>query len=506
MAMLPYLALLLVAPEHVVSIDASLSKPISPYVYGANFPDWKGIGEGYTVARMGGNRTTAYNWETNASNAGNDYRHQNDGYMGESDEAGKTYRDFLREAQSHGAAVLLTIPTLGYVSADKGPDGDVNQTPNYLQTRFHRSYARKGSKFVYPPNTKDRAVYQDEFVAFLEKSKSGKTPVWYALDNEPDLWASTHARIHPQKGTFAEILANNVLFAKAIKDVAPKALVFGPANYGWQGFRTFQDAPDRKGRDFLDFYLSGMRDAGRKAGKRLLDSLEVHWYPEAQGGGQRIVTDRDKPGTAEARVQAPRSLWDPNYVETSWIAQVLGQKPIVLLPRLKAQIDKNYPGTKLSIMEYDYGGGSNASGMVAQADVLGLFGRYGLFAATHWGISKDDPSQIAGFRAFVDFDGKGSRFGDRGLAVFGQTPSEDSVYASLDSKKPGRMTIVAVNKTPRARTMRFRTKAFVPRSARGFTQRFDHPFEPSRLAARVAGGSVTVDVPALGVATLELSR
>jgi hypothetical protein len=34
------------------------------------------------MGRIGGNRWTAYNWETNASNAGSDYLYQNDTYLG----------------------------------------------------------------------------------------------------------------------------------------------------------------------------------------------------------------------------------------------------------------------------------------------------------------------------------------------------------------------------------------------------------------------------------------
>jgi hypothetical protein len=35
-----------------------------------------------TLSRSGGNRMTAYNWETNASNAGSDYYNENDSFLG----------------------------------------------------------------------------------------------------------------------------------------------------------------------------------------------------------------------------------------------------------------------------------------------------------------------------------------------------------------------------------------------------------------------------------------
>lgn len=469
--------------ETVITVDATDRVPISPYIYGANQPEWDKEGNLFTFIRMGGNRMTAYNWETNASNAGNDYHFQNDGYMGESDEPGKTVRDYLEAGQSHGAAVILTVPTAGYVSADKKGDGDVMKTPNYLQTRFFKSYAHKPSPPTYPPDTSDRAVYQDEFAAWIYKIKANSTPVWFNLDNEPDLWGSTHREIWSKNPTYAQIIANNIEFASALKAVAPEALIFGPVNYGWGGFMTFQGATDAAGRNFLDVYLAAMKQAELKAKRRLVDCLDVHWYPEARGDDVRVTDDSTKPGVAPARIQAPRSLWDPTYVETSWITQSTGGKPIKLLPMLHEKIDKFYPGTKLAITEYNYGGGKEISGAIAEADVLGIFGRYGVFAAANWGVSSADVGELDGFRAYRNFDGAGSTFGDVGLAVTGANAELSSVYAAVDSKQPKRLTLVVINKTTMPSTFRIGFRKFSPGTARAYT-----------VAAGNLGHSVSSDV------------
>src|SRR5262249_30646768 len=52
-----------------ITIDTADRRDISPYIYGVNFPDWDKLGFSVPLARQGGNRMTAYNWETNASNA-----------------------------------------------------------------------------------------------------------------------------------------------------------------------------------------------------------------------------------------------------------------------------------------------------------------------------------------------------------------------------------------------------------------------------------------------------
>jgi Glycoside hydrolase family 44 len=491
-----------------VTIDAAVRQPISPYIYGVNFPNWTRMRVPFTLARMGGNRLTAYNWENNASNAGNDWHNQNDGQMGRTNEPGAAIRAFLEDTQAHGAAALLTIQTIGHVAADKNPPGDVNLTPDYLNVRFVPSYPKKpGGHFVYPPDPTLHAVYEDEQVWWLEKIKSPATPVWYMLDNEPDIWAGTHARLQTTPLRYADLIAINLAYASAIKEVAPGTLVFGPANYGWNGFRTLQGAPDANGRDFLDVYLDAMKAAAAAQGRRLLDVLDIHWYPEARGDGIRITDSA--PGDAAlaaARIQAPRSLWDPTYVEHSWIANSIGHRPIVLLPAIQGQIARHYPGTKFSISEYNYGGGNEPSGLLAQADVLGLFGRYGLFAACNWGVRGRDAAMLAGFRAFLDYDGQGARFGDTGLAVSGETPAANSVYAALDSAHPNRLTVVVLNKTAAPTPLCLALKNFAPKTARAFTRADGAYDQPQASAPTVADGNVRLTLPPLSVTTVQIDE
>ena len=329
----------------------------------------------------------------------------------------------------------------------------MNLTPDYLNARFLESRAAKRRGFSYPPDTGDRVVYQDEFVAWLESAfpdarRDPARTLFYSLDNEPDLWASTHARIRPTgELTYAEAVQRTEEWAAAIKAVAPGALVFGPVSYGWQGFVRLQDAPDHGGRDFLDFYLDAMRDAEGRARRRLLDVLDLHWYPEAKGGGVRITEANNGAEVAAARVQAPRSLWDPAYAENSWISVDARVGAIRLLPRMREKIAAHYPGTRLAITEYNYGGGEHVSGGVAQADVLGIFGREDLFAATLWDLSGGMRYVDGAFALYCNYDGAGGRFGDTSIGAATSNHETTSVYASVDEGRDDRMVLVAVNKS-----------------------------------------------------------
>jgi hypothetical protein len=107
-----------------------------------------------------------------------------------------------------------------------------------------------------------------------------------------------------------------------------------------------------------------------------------------------------------------------------------------------------YPGTKLAIDEYNWGGMESINGALAQADILGIFGAYGLDLGTMWPTS--DPSgQIPGMMAFAmyrNYDGNKSTFGDMALASTTANQGQLAVYGALRSSDKA-VTIMVINKT-----------------------------------------------------------
>ncbi len=433
-----------VASAQTVSftINTSQTASISPYIYGINGTINSGGFNNLTLTRAGGNRWTAYNWTNNYSNAGSDWYYENDNALcpnGSTAPAGAV-AGTVQNAMSNNAAALLTIPMAGYVSKDDlGENWNVQMTapgsnvldPNWLSDRMLPSAAVKpGSPASFSTNTAtlqaETTVYQNEYVNYLKTlyptafTANSATPIWFDLDNEPDLWTGTHPEVRPIVAgsvtssnplgtptplTYKELLNDTVTYATAIKAVAPNTLIFGPVSYGWNGYTTLQNAPDSGANgDFLTYYLNQTAAASQAAGKRLVDVLDLHWYPEATGAGIRITTqDAGYSGSTlaqlqAARVAAPRSLWDPTYVENSWItADSTNGQAIQLIPREQAKMTAAantygaaYAPNKLSISEYDYGGGDDISGGIAEADVLGVFGSHGVFSAALWPLSSND--------------------------------------------------------------------------------------------------------------------
>ena len=442
----------------VVRSDRDLH-PISPLIYGVN-GDARACQNANLrpgLCRLGGNRWTAYNWENNASNAGVDYCSQNDGYVDASSSPAKPVVDAIAAAASNGAATLVTVPILDYVAADKNGgsappacSGDVRKSgANYLTTRFVANHPTKGSALSLIPDPNDNAVYQDEFVSFI-KSKAGAARVLFSLDNEPDLWSDTHPAIQPTALTYAKLLERNIASAKAVRSAWPEAEITGPTSYGFNGYVNLQKAPDANANgDFLDYYLAKMKLAGEAHGARLVDYLDLHWYSEAKGGGNSVIGSNTSAPVVEARVQAPRSLWDATYKEASWIADYTGA-PIRLIGWLNDKITKNYPGTKLAFTEWNYGGGQHISGGIAAADVLGIFGKEGVQLATEWRMQQDETFIEGAFRVYRNYDGQGASFGDTSISADSSDVSKVSVYASLDAAAPGKIVIVAINRSSSA--------------------------------------------------------
>jgi mannan endo-1,4-beta-mannosidase len=458
-----------VAGQATITIHTGEDRsPISPYIYGSNQD--RTSTDRWTVRRLGGNRLTGYNWENNFSNAGNDFQHYNDLFLvsnagipgSEADEPGRVATFFHDQSIRQQAASVITLQMAGYVSKDgNGPVSAAEAAPS---ARWVQVEPRKNAPFETTPNRNDDAVYMDEFVHFLvQRYGDARAPDgirWYSLDNEPALWFNTHPRIHAEQVGAAELVQRTIDLASAVKDVDPNCAILGPALYGYAAYTSLQGAPDwnqvSQGRAlFIDYYLDQMRQAEQSAGTRLLDVLDVHWYPEARGDNRITDAAATTPADVTARLQAPRTLWDPTYTENSWIADCCsGDLPI--LPRLQQSIDTYYPGTRLAITEYNYGGGATISGGLAQADVLGAFGSQGVYLATLWGIGADDNYTSAAYILYRNYDGQAGAYGTTSVRAATDDRVNTSVYAAIEDEDTATLHVILINKNQSgAMEMRF---------------------------------------------------
>ncbi|HUJ45265.1 MAG TPA: glycoside hydrolase family 44 protein, partial [Opitutaceae bacterium] len=501
------------SPSITITIDPSHSRAISPWIYGINFYDGiPGSPRNLTLNRAGGNRWTAYNWENNASNAGSDWYYSNDGYLGGGDTPAEAVRSIVDWSRSHGAASLVTLQLQGYVAGDKNGSVDLND-PNHLATRFKQVVFQKGTAFTTTPPTTDAYVYMDEFLAALRGKFSGDiyadavTPTFVSLDNEPELWPSTHAEIQSTAPDPEAFIQRTIGLCRALKSVAPSVKLFGPVHYGFNGIVNWQNASGFSSSFwFTDKYLQELKTASAAAGQRLLDVYDLHWYSEAYAGSDRItsltgatLTDQQ----IQAIVQSPRSLWDGTYTENSWVASYLGG-PIRLLDRLQTKIDADWPGTGLAVTEYANGGDNHIAGAIAEADNLGIFGSRGVFAASYWPLSDSCPFILAAFKMYRDYDGNLAAFGDVSIPTVSSDTSKVAVYVSQDSHTSGRYVVVAINRSTTAQDVGFSGLA-VSGNARIF--RVEGTGSTPVLVGQgpVDLATWVVTLPALSVSTVEIA-
>jgi hypothetical protein len=117
-----------------------------------------------------------------------------------------------------------------------------------------------------------------------------------------------------------------------------------------------------------------------------------------------------------------------------------------MIPRMKNWVAANYPGTKIAITEYNWGAPEHISGAVAQADILGIFGREGLDLGALWEPPKLNSPLMFAFKIFRNYDGAGAGFGDTSLAATSADQGKLAVYAARRTADHT-ITVVVINKT-----------------------------------------------------------
>jgi hypothetical protein len=111
-------------------------------------------------------------------------------------------------------------------------------------------------------------------------------------------------------------------------------------------------------------------------------------------------------------------------------------------------IDQNYPGRGISVGEWNFGGERHMSGALAIAETFGRFAQFAVTSAFYWtGPPENSPGMWA-FRAYRDYDGKGSRFLDWFTPASVQHPDQQSLFASRDESGK-HLVAIALNFSPR---------------------------------------------------------
>ncbi len=432
---------------------------ISPYIYGIADADEL---EGVTVnaVKQSSTALSTYNWETNYANSGAQANNSNDNSLISSYPASRwnepalySFDLFNKSLQNGVSSRFVTLPMLGYAAGDGS--GAVLAPISAEPQHWINVASQKNDVLSTIPDINDNFVYSDEYVHYLVnkfgKAKSGGI-TGYFLDREPEYWQRNFPMLELPKLKASSLAEKSIVLAQSVKSVDSTAMVFGPSLRGLTSYISLNDAPDwnKTGQGynwFIDYYLSEMRKAENAAGYRLLDVLDLHYYTESVSPlGDNVLdcTDYTHEQCGRTRMQTVRTLWDPDYSELSMMHSYRQYTP--LIPILQASIKLYYPGTKLSFSEYNFGGGGDISGGIAEADALGCFASQGVYLACLSPNGKDSTYQKAAINLYTNYDGEGSSFGDTLVYSDNNSDENSSVFAAVDGGDISRLTVVASNK------------------------------------------------------------
>jgi hypothetical protein len=208
-------------------------------------------------------------------------------------------------------------------------------------------------------------------------------------------------------------------------------------------------------------------------GTRILDYFDEHYYPQFSSPATQLASTR--------------TLWDPTYNGGTWVEQYYFGN-MQLIPRFQQWIAQYYPGTGLSFSEYSIDSGNGLiTDALAEADVLGIFGRQQVDLANMWSPPAPTYPIAFAFQLYRNYDGQGSQFGGTSIQSISTDQTQLSVYGAQRSSD-GALTLVVINKTTVAIGAALSLANFKPAAA-GATL---YSYSDANLTEIVAQGTLPV--------------
>jgi uncharacterized protein (TIGR03437 family) len=459
-----------------LAVDANANRnTISPYIYGIN--EWSDAGlmglMRIPVIRWGGDDATSFNWQNSVKNNTGDNPWCYENYS-----VSPGFDAFHSANLTAGTVSLGTIPLMDWSPQAAGECSfSVKKYGAQKATApddpdCGNGVLLNGDPVVNDPSDAYIPVTQSFAQQWVQQIMTGYGPAnaggvrLWSMDNEPEWWYSNHIDIYPQAATYDDMLARNIKWAQAVKAVDSTALITGPVPGGWSGmffsredmdsgwdtspYQYWDNPTDQNahgGVPWIPYYLQQMSQFEQANGFRLLDYVDVHAYIQPD----TLSSTAGDAAMETLRMTSTRALWDPNYIVPNSQAgdnEYDANGNLVaaqLVPRMQQWVSQYYPGTGTAITEYSWGALESVTGAIAQADILGIFGAYGLTLGTLWGApAPTDPGAFA-FKIFLNYDGNGSRFGGTSVSGTSSDPDTLSIYAA--QRVDSALTVLVLNKT-----------------------------------------------------------
>lgn len=515
-----------------ISVDAAAGRrPISPYIFGKNnnlsdnpgsplpAATWTMLRDaGLRFTREnGGNNGTKYNWRLKISSHpdwyNNVYAHNWDyaaatlqdslpGVQGEwgfqligkaASNTANNFNDYAYNGSAWWSGVEQNLAGGGVVNSAGGSNAAADGDPNlYLE-----------------PWTADSTVnILGHWFGTGSLGYSSSQLKYWSMDNEPDIWNSTHDDVMPVQPTAEAFMQLYFAVAKKARARFPGIKLAGPVPasewqwYAWNNAKI--TGADGHQYTWLEFFIKRIAEEEAASGVRLLDVIDIHSYPNETAAGDilnlhRIYFDSTYayPGANGVKTTAA-SGWDNSITNenvfgrcSQWLNQYMGPAH----------------GVTFAVSEYGFTNIDANITSVSYGSVLGTFADHGVdyFSPWYW-----YPGMWETMHLFSRY-GKTTR-----IASLSSRDSIVSAYSSLNAASDS-MTVIIVNRAQSGtETVNLSISNFsIPDGSYATRQLHALPAGETFVSetgnalssgsVNVAGNALTVTVPALSTTAVLLA-
>jgi len=289
-----------------IIVDASVGrKPISPYIYGRNnslssnpgnplpAADWDFYRDaGLKMFREnGGNNATKYNWRRKLSSHPDWY---NNVYSSDWD-----YEAQSLENNIPGVRGMWAFQLIGFAASNT--DNNFNDW-GYNQSQWWSGVNQNlaGGGIVNPAGGSDALQDGDPDLYLMEwtaDSTVGILDQWFdeagldldeamfeywSMDNEVEIWSGTHDDVMPVQLSAEEFMQKYFDVAKKARAKFPAIKLVGPVpcnEWQWYNWDNSKITYEGERYTWLEYFIKRIGAEQQASGIRLLDVLDIHFYP-----------------------------------------------------------------------------------------------------------------------------------------------------------------------------------------------------------------------------------
>jgi len=395
------------AQDVVVSVSATDGKKtVSPYIYGRNGSFSNSFGTAASASDIalvkesglrltrenGGNNATKYNWRKKISSHPDWY---NNVYDHDWDAMAKSIVTNVPDMQ-----VMWAFQLIGKVASNK--NNNFNDW-GYNQSQWWSGVAQNlagggtanaagggvatvnGNPLLYTmdwPADSTAEVLNHWFGVKGIGLNSSNFQYWN-MDNEPEIWSGTHDDVMPTQQAATDFMSNYFAVAKKARALYPGIKLCGPVTANeWQWYKWGSETLNINGKYYcwLEYFLKRVADEQKATGIKLLDVVDLHWYPNEWADADvlqlhRIFYDKTYAYPGANGVKSINGGWD-NTQTKEYIFQRINDW-------LTTYFGPNH-GITIGLSESGINSTNANTNSVLYASLLGTFANNGVELYTPW--------------------------------------------------------------------------------------------------------------------------